>query len=81
MVVKWDVTSRALYSCVLVSWCLTPSQPQRIKSGLRENFINRRIIERTNKAEIRLEEQSERVESCWENSWNGHKDEIDTRTE
>ena len=28
------------------------------------------IAERTNKAEIRLEEQSEKAESCQENLWN-----------
>ena len=28
------------------------------------------ITERTNKAEIRLEEQSEKAESCRENLWN-----------
>ena len=37
------------------------------------------ITERTNKAEIRLEEQSEKAESCRENLWKkysrkGHKD-------
>ena len=35
----------------LVSWCFKPSQPQRIISGLRETFIKRYIVERTNKAE------------------------------
>ena len=40
--------------------------------------MQRYIVERTNKAEIRLEEQSEKAESCRENSWNeiqlkGHK--------
>ena len=53
-----------------VSWCFKPSQPQRIISGLGENFIKRYIVERTNKAEIRPEEQSEKAESCPENSWN-----------
>ena len=37
----------------LVSWCFKPSQPQRIISGLRETFIKRFTVERTNKAEIR----------------------------
>ena len=45
----------------LVSWCFKPSQPQRIVSGLRETFIKRYVVERTNKAEIRSEEQSERA--------------------
>ena len=37
---------------------------------LRETFIKRYIVERTNKAEIRPEEQSEKAESCWGNLWN-----------
>ena len=49
---------------------LKPSQPQRIISGLKETFIKRYIVERTNEAEIRLEEQSEKAESCRENLWN-----------
>ena len=28
------------------------------------------IVERTNKAKIRPEEQSEKAESCWGNLWN-----------
>ena len=40
-----------------------------ITSGLRETFIKRYIAERTNKAEIRLVEQSEKAESCQENLW------------
>ena len=51
----------------LVSWCFKPSQPQRITSRLREIFIKRHVIERTNKAEIRPEERSEKAESRWEN--------------
>ena len=47
-----------------------PSQPQRIISGLRETFIKRYIVERTNKTEMRPEEQSEKAESRWENLWN-----------
>ena len=38
------------------------NQPQRIISGLRETFIERYVFERTNKAEIRPEEQSEKAE-------------------
>ena len=49
----------------LVSWCFKPSQPQRIISGLRETFLKRYIVERTNKTEIRSEEQSTKAESCW----------------
>ena len=47
-----------------------PSQPQRIISGLRETFIKRYIVERTNKAEIRPVEQSEKAESSREDVWN-----------
>ena len=49
-----------------------PSQPQRFISGLKETFIKRYkpIVERTDKAEIRPEEQSEKAESCGESSWN-----------
>ena len=35
-------------------------------SGLRETFIKRYIVERTDKAEIRLEQQSEKAESYQE---------------
>ena len=52
----------------LVSWCFKSSQPQRIMSRLRETFIKRYIVERTNKVEIRPEELSEKTESCLENS-------------
>ena len=44
-----------------VSWCFKTSFPQRILSGLKETFINKYIAERTNEAEIRPEEQSEKV--------------------
>ena len=51
----------------LVKWCFKPSQLQTIVSGLRETD---KETERTNKAEIRPEEQSEKTESCRENVWN-----------
>ena len=54
----------------LVSWCFELSQPQRIISGLKETFIKRYRVERTNKAETRLEEQSEKGETCQETLWN-----------
>ena len=54
----------------LVSWCFKPSQPQRIISGMRETFIMKYAVERTIKAEIRLEEQIKKAESCRENLWN-----------
>ena len=57
-------------SSKLVSWCFKPREPQRIISGVRETFIKRYTVERTNKAEIRPEEQSEKAESCRENYWN-----------
>ena len=37
---------------------------------MKEAFIKRYIVERTNKSEIRPEEQSEKVDSCRENLWN-----------
>ena len=48
------------------------------------DFVKRYITERTNKAEIRPEEQSEKAESCRENLWNnvqlkGHKDRVRKR--
>ena len=63
----------------LVTWYFEPSQPLGIISGLMEPFIKRHTVERTNKAEIRPVEQSEKVESCRESLWNkiqlkGHKD-------
>ena len=55
---------------LLVSRCFKPSQSQRVTSGLKETFIKNYIVERTNKAEIRPEEQSEKAECCRENLWN-----------
>ena len=55
-------------------------------SGLKETFIKRYIVERTNEAEVRREEQSEKTESCRENLWNEiqlkgqERTETDTRT-
>ena len=46
---------------------LTPSQPQRIISKPKETFAKRYIAERTNKAEIGPEKQSEKAESCLKN--------------
>ena len=55
----------------LVSWLVfEPSQPLGIISGLKEIFMKRYTVEKTNKAEIRLEEQSEKTESCQKNLWN-----------
>ena len=56
-----DFTLHYLH-CLKVSWCFKPSQPQMILSGLKETFIKRYTGERTNKAEIRPEEQSEEIE-------------------
>ena len=47
-----------------------PKQPQRIISGLRETFIKRFIVDRTNNAKLRSEERNEKAESCRENLWN-----------
>ena len=54
----------------LVNWCFEPSQPLGIISGRKETFIKGYIVERTNKTEIRSEEQSEKAESCQENLLN-----------
>ena len=51
----------------LISWCFKPCQPQRIISRLRETFIKRYVVERTNKAEIRPEEESEKAKRLREN--------------
>ena len=37
---------------------------------MREAFINIHIVEMTNEADIRPEEQSDKAESCRENLWN-----------
>ena len=39
-------------------------------SGLKEIFPERYVVERTDKAKRRPEEQNEKAESCWENLWN-----------
>ena len=49
---------------------IRPGKLQRSISGLKETFIKKYIVERVNKAKIRPEEQSEKEESCRENSWN-----------
>ena len=41
-----------------------------IISGLRETFLQRYIVERTKKAELRPEEQSEKTDCCREDLWN-----------
>ena len=41
-----------------------------IISGLKVTFIKRHVVERTNEAQIRLEEQCEKKESCREGLWN-----------
>ena len=55
---------------LLVNWCFEPSQSVGIISGLKETLIKTYIVERTNKAEIRPEEQSEKMESYREDLWN-----------
>ena len=37
---------------------------------MKETFTKKYIVERTKKAKIRSEEQSEKAESCRENLWN-----------
>ena len=56
-----------------------PIQPLGSILGLKETFLKRHTVERTKKAELRPQEQSEKTESCRENLWNqiqlkGHKD-------
>ena len=48
---------------ILVSWCFKPSQPQRIISGLKETLMKGYVVERTNKAGIRLEEHNNSPDS------------------
>ena len=43
-----------------VNWCFEPSQLLGITSGLKKTFIKRYIVERTNKAEIRLKQNKVR---------------------
>ena len=57
------VTERHDGAVIVVVWCFKPSQPQSIISGLRETFTKRYVVERTSKAEIRPEKQSEKAES------------------
>ena len=54
----------------LVKWHFEPGQPQGIVSELKESFIKIYTFERTHKAEIKPEEQSEKTESCREHLWN-----------
>ena len=46
----------------LLNWYFEPSQQPRITSGLKKTFIKKYTVERSNKAEIRPAEQSERTE-------------------
>ena len=82
---RWNYRKHLIKSGQLVSWCFKLSQLQRIISGLRETFIKWYIVERTNKAEIRREEQTEKAELLGEfMEWNtverAIKTEIDIRT-
>ena len=54
---------------MLVNGCFESSQPLETMSGLKETFIKTYLVERTNKAEIRPEEQSEKMVSCREDLW------------
>ena len=58
------------YDYKLANWCSEPSQPLEITSGLKETFIKRQLVQRTNKAEIRPEEHSEKTESYCKNLLN-----------
>ena len=52
-----------MFACVFVHVCVCACVCMCV------NFIKRYVVERTDKAEIRPEEQSEKVQSC-ENIWN-----------
>ena len=71
MISKYSLPSNwiTISTAYLVKWCFELSQPLGIISGLKETFIKRYIVERTSKAEIRPEEQSDKAESCRENLW------------
>ena len=58
-------TKSMMYSGLSHSLLLTPMKMVSVKS-----FIKRYTAERTNKAEKRLGEQSEKAENYWENLWN-----------
>ena len=60
-------TKRSRLHHTPVSRYFKPSQPQKTTSGLRETFMKRYIVERTNKEEIKREEQCEKAESYQEN--------------
>ena len=55
---KKRVLTESHSTCPLIKWYLGPSQPLGIISGLKETFIKKYIVERTNKAERRPKEQS-----------------------
>ena len=63
--------SKMMMMMTMMMMMIKPSQPQRIISGLKETFIKRYyIVEGTNKAEMRPEEQGQKAESSRENLWN-----------
>ena len=55
----------------MISWLVLYAQ-STTKDYIRAegDFYKRCVVERTNRAEIRPEEQSEKVGSCRENLWN-----------
>ena len=57
------ITITIIVTRSLVNWCFEPSQPLGIVSGLKETVKKRYTVERTNKAEVRPEEQSEKAEN------------------
>ena len=54
----------------LFNWCFELSQPLWVIPGLKETFIKRHVVDRTNKKQIRSGKRSEKTESCQENLWN-----------
>ena len=49
---------------------ISASAAPQCRRPIGETLIKIYTVERTSKAEIRLEEQSEKAENCWENLWN-----------
>ena len=60
----------ALRKCSQLTGALSPVNHKGFYTGLRETFVKIYIVQRTSKAELSPEEQSEKAESCWENLWN-----------
>ena len=59
------------YVSPVVSWCFKPSQAHRIISGLKETFIKRHIVVKTNRAKLKNEKNRVRKRRVvGSNLWN-----------